>query len=75
MTGKLWRPSNATDGEIFAENRCSKCVNDRFDEETGEGESCPIWMTLLIGDLDPHVYWDDEAKHGECDMFLERSAE
>lgn len=67
-----WRPSNGTEGEIFTYNRCDKCVNDRFDNATMDGESCPIWMTLLIGENDPHVYWDDAANHGECDMFQER---
>lgn len=70
--GEAWRPSNGTDGEIFAHNRCERCVNDRFDMETLEGDSCPIWMTLLIGEYDPHVYWDEAAGHGECDMFLAR---
>jgi hypothetical protein len=70
---ELWAPSNGTEGEMFAANRCGRCVNDRFNTETGEGESCPIWLTLLIGDEDPHVYWDDENKHGECDMFCDRA--
>ncbi len=54
---------------MFTANRCERCVNDRFDDEAGTGDSCPIWMTLVIGDHDPHVYWDEKNKHGECDMF------
>lgn len=72
MSREMWRPSDGTEGEIFAANRCERCVNDRFDMATGEGDSCQIWMTLLVGDHDPHVYWDETAGHGECDMFLAR---
>jgi hypothetical protein len=67
-----WRPSNGTEGEIFFHNRCSECVNDRFDMETGEGKSCPIWVNALCGIDDQHLYWDSEAGHGECDMFYPR---
>lgn len=69
----VWRPSNGIEGEIFAHNRCHKCVNDRFDYETLTGDSCPIWMNALSGIDDSHLYWDADAGHGECDMFYAKA--
>ena len=64
-----WRPSSGTEGEVFAANRCERCVNDRWDHATASGQSCPIWMNALAGVDDFHLYWDADAGHGECDMF------
>ena len=68
-----WRPSNGTEGEVFAANRCDQCVNDRWDHATATGQSCPILMNALAGVDDFHLYWDADAGHGECDMFYPKS--
>ena len=75
MSHDPWRPSNGTEGEVFAANRCEQCVNDRWDHETSTGQSCPIWMNALAGVDDRHLYWDADAGHGECDMFYPKSEE
>jgi len=71
---EAWRPSNGTEGELFQHHRCRTCVNDRFDFTTLEGDSCPIWMNALMHVDDIHLYWDADAKRGECDMYYPTSA-
>lgn len=70
---RSWRIATIEDSEIFAANRCDVCVNDRFDHETGESDSCPIWMNALIDVDDDHLFWDSENQHGECDLFHPRA--
>lgn len=64
-----WRPSNGTMGEIWMAEWCHRCANDTFDEETLEGDSCPILMTLLIGDLHSAVTALDGELSGTCSDY------
>lgn len=55
--------SNGTDGEIYFEQYCSKCVHE------SDGRQCPIW--------DMHMLWNYEGnknadKKFALDMFIPR---
>lgn len=75
--GKPYRPSNGTEGEIFQEMWCQRCVRDQYgyDAETDsfDGESCPILMNTLMLDADEEGYpteWRYDAKGiPECTAF------
>lgn len=72
-----YRPSNGTEGLIFAEHTCDRCVRDHQWHTTETGESCPIILDGLAGE---HAYpnpdgppqWWRDAETGEtgCSEFV-----
>ena len=72
---KTWRPSNSTTGEMWMAEFCERCGNDTFDEETGEGESCPILLTILCGKTSAFVRAREGRDTGECRAFTPREGE
>lgn len=78
--------SNGTEGEIYRERYCDRCVNNR-DLNDGRGEGCPIWDAHLLfmeGDKKPDAQevldhlipreTDPPGFAAQCSMFLEASS-
>lgn len=69
QAGKPYRPSNGTEGEMFQERFCYRCVKDDIENEN----FCPILTAALwnsIGDTDYPVEWIyDHAGHPTCKAF------
>lgn len=68
------RFANSTEGEIFQETYCSRCVHDK-------NSDCPVWLAHLLHnyDTDPQVRsildnlipMADDVRVGECALFVE----
>ena len=57
--------SNGTEGMIYEDTYCVKCVNYR-DLDDGRSEGCPVW--------DAHHLFDMKGDTGEVlDFFIERN--
>jgi hypothetical protein len=70
---KPYRPSNGTEGEMFAEQFCYECKRDEKFQETQNGEdSCPINAAACFLDVDdpdyPPEWITDEAGY-RCTAF------
>lgn len=48
-SGRKWRPSNGTEGEIFVESWCCQCSRDA-------DEDCPILAATFAHDVDDPAY-------------------
>jgi hypothetical protein len=72
-------PSNGTEGDMFREQFCERCIywNQTKDEASGEDVGCPIWDSALwFGSHDnPPSQWveDKSGLSGSCAMFQEAS--
>ena len=52
--------SNGTEGMMYQEAYCNRCVHDRNDD-------CPIWSLHLLWNAEQH---DDKGKKMALDMFI-----
>ena len=71
--------SNGTEGMLYNEEYCLKCINWDYNEETGG--SCPIWDTHLLFEgeevqslldfLIPQGTFNDKNEYcfSECSMY------
>lgn len=71
--------SNGTEGEIYYEHYCSRCVHE------SDGRTCSIWLAHLIHNYDEcnnpksilHTLIprkNEGLSNGECTMFIPASA-
>jgi hypothetical protein len=70
QAGKPYRPSNGTEGEIFMEKWCERCMLDT------EDNPCEILTCALCFDIDESDYpkeWRyDYAGRPMCTAFVEK---
>lgn len=77
LTGKPYRPSNGTEGDMFKERFCAQC---KHDDEDNPGLGCEeIAMYTFILNLDDRDYppeWvHDEEGRPTCTKFERRDAD
>lgn len=63
----LYRPSNGTEGELFYEEFCAKCVRD-------QNEDCPIYTATMVFGVDDPQYpkeWIEDEAGPRCTAFDE----
>lgn len=67
--GKPYRPSNGTEGDIFREEFCDRCVKEDYENDV----HCPILTAALwhsIGEADYPVEWIyDHTGRPTCKAF------
>ena len=72
LEGKLYRPSNGTEGEMFMEQFCYKCVHDKAYQD-GTGDSCEIICNTMVYSIDDPNYpkeWVFDSKgQPKCTKF------
>jgi hypothetical protein len=74
--------SNSTEGMIYQDQHCSKCVNWRDNPaHQGGGEGCPVWDLHILYNYDrdsfPFLEFliprsRDKLDNEQCSMFLEK---
>ena len=74
MTIRAYRPSNGTEGEIFQERYCSRCIH----EGEEDGEYCHILTSAMIFEIDdpeyPKEWVQDESGKPMCLAFTTEKA-
>lgn len=66
--GEKYRPSNGSEGEMFAARWCEQCEADRAYRD-GTGESCEIIARTMVFDTDEADYpreWQYDATGQPC---------
>lgn len=57
MAGKPYHPSNGTEGELFMDAFCERCVHDAVYQRTNSpGTGCPIIVATMLEDYDSPDY-------------------
>lgn len=62
--------SNGTEGDMYYERWCARCIHERSYRETGEGPGCMVWMIHQLYNYDA---LDDEKLHTTLNLLIPRS--
>ena len=65
--------SNGTEGAIYEETFCARCVH--YDNEIGEDQPCPIWMMHLLYAYELCNEGEDNPGKVMLDSFIPRREE
>lgn len=76
--------SNGTEGEMYYEQYCSRCIHEPKDADAPDAKFCPIWGWHLMENYEGcnneksylhKLIPREDAGNGECVMFMERPAD
>lgn len=79
VAGKKYRPCNGTEGMIFDDEWCERCIHDRKYRETQDGkDGCKIIAAVLMHEVDepeypPEWVYDSEG-YPCCTAFIDKGS-